>query len=140
MTSATIPSSSTRTARADLATGVGLHYVEQGNPVGRPVILLHGYSDASLSFAPILPLLPPQLRLFVLDQRGHGESDRPLMGYAPRDLAADVIAFMDALGVARAAVVGHSMGTPMARSPRRSPASSSRARSASPFRPPFSRP
>jgi non-heme chloroperoxidase len=38
-------------------------------------------------------------------------SDRPPGGYAPRDMAADVLGFMDALGIERATLVGHSMGT-----------------------------
>ena len=49
--------------------------------------------------------------VYALDLRGHGDSDRPASGYTMRDLAADVIAFMDAKRVRRATVVGHSMGS-----------------------------
>jgi non-heme chloroperoxidase len=48
--------------------------------------------------------------VFALDQRGHGDSDQPLSCYAMRDLGNDVIAFMDAKGIARATLVSHSMG------------------------------
>ena len=94
-----------------LRTGVRLRYAVQGDPAGHPVILLHGYSDSWYSFSRLLPLLPVGLRVHALDQRGHGDSDRPATGYAMRDLAADVLAYMDAQGIARATIVGHSMGS-----------------------------
>ena len=49
--------------------------------------------------------------MYALDLRGHGESDRPAGGYAMRDLAADVLAFMDDRRLTRVTVVGHSMGS-----------------------------
>jgi non-heme chloroperoxidase len=100
-----------RVGDARLATGVRLRYAERGDAAGPVVIFLHGYSDAWTSFARVLPLLPTRLHAFALDQRGHGDSDRPRAGYAMRDLASDVVAFMDAKGIARATVVGHSMGS-----------------------------
>lgn len=51
----------------------------------------------------------------MLGQQGHGDSDRPAFGYALRDFAADVVAFMDARGIRRAVVVGHSLGSVVAR-------------------------
>lgn len=100
-----------RFADVRLATGVRLHYAEQGAADGEPVILLHGYSDSWFSFSRVLPLFPDRYRVYALDQRGHGDSDRPPTGYHMRDLAADVIAFMDAKGIVRASIVGHSMGS-----------------------------
>jgi pimeloyl-ACP methyl ester carboxylesterase len=94
-----------------LPDGVRLRYAEQGDAAGQPVILLHGYSDSWRSYDPVLPLLPRSVRAYALDLRGHGDSDRPATGYAMRDLAVDVIAFMDARGIARATIVGHSMGS-----------------------------
>lgn len=93
-----------------LPDGVRLHYLEQGDPAGPAVILLHGYSDSSFSFSRVLPLLPATLHALALDQRGHGDSDRPRTGYAMHELAADVLAFMDARGIERATIAGHSMG------------------------------
>ena len=87
-----------------------LEYVEQGDPSGVPVVLLHGYSDSWRSFEPVLPHLPKSLRVFSLSQRGHGNSGRPEQGYRTEDFANDVRAFMDTLGLERAIVVGHSMG------------------------------
>lgn len=75
------------------------------------MILLHGYGDSWFSFSPILPLLDNKYRVYVLDQRGHGDSDRPLKNYALKQFAEDVLAFMDAVNVKRATIVGHSMGS-----------------------------
>jgi non-heme chloroperoxidase len=94
-----------------LPTGVTLPYVEQGDPHGVPVILLHGVTDSWRSFALVLPHLPPRIHAFALSQRGHGDADRPLTGYGFRDFAADVAAFMDTLHLKSAVLVGHSMGS-----------------------------
>lgn len=93
-----------------LSTGVTLPYVEHGDPAGVPVLFLHGVTDSWLSFAPVLPHLPPTIRAIALSQRGHGDADRPESGYRTRDFAADVAAFQDALGLGPMFVVGHSMG------------------------------
>jgi len=94
-----------------LRNGVRLPYVEQGEGSGIPVMLLHGITDSWHSFEPVLPHFPRSIRAFALTQRGHGDADRPATGYRTRDFAADVAAFMDAVGVERAIVVGHSMGS-----------------------------
>ena len=98
----------------DLPNRTRLEYVEQGDPNGTPVILLHGYTDSWRSYELLLPHLPRSLRVFAITQRGHGDSGRPAQGYQPRDFAADVAAFMDAVGLARAVIVGHSMGSVVA--------------------------
>jgi pimeloyl-ACP methyl ester carboxylesterase len=105
------PAPALRFAEVRLATGVRMHYAEQGDPRGDAVILLHGYSDSWFSYSRVLPLLSDRHRVYALDLRGHGNSDRPATGYHMSDLAADVIAFMDAKGIVRATVVGHSMGS-----------------------------
>src|SRR5918994_7243738 len=97
-------------ATAPLATGVTLHYAEQGDREGEAIIFLHGYSDSWFSFSRVLPLLSPEHHAFALTQRGHGDSDKPGCCYTPRDFAADVDAFMDALGLKEATVVGASTG------------------------------
>jgi non-heme chloroperoxidase len=100
-----------RTADVQLSTGVRLNYAEGGDVGGRPVVLLHGYTDSWFSYSRVLPLLAPEYRAYAPSQRGHGDSERPVGGYAMADFAADVIAFMDALGLPQATVVGHSMGS-----------------------------
>lgn len=111
MTTVAAPTHNFRRADAQLSTGVRLRYVERGDPSGLPVLMLHGYTDSSFSFSRVMPLLDPALRVFALDQRGHGDSARPAGGYALGDLAADVLAFMDARRIERAVLVGHCMGS-----------------------------
>jgi non-heme chloroperoxidase len=95
----------------ELPGRVRLEYVEQGDPAGIPVVMLHGVTDSWHSFEPVLPHLPESIHAFALTQRGHGDADRPAAGYRTRDFAADVAAFTDALGLGPAIVVGHSMGS-----------------------------
>jgi pimeloyl-ACP methyl ester carboxylesterase len=100
-----------RFATSDLATGVRLHYAEQGDRTGEAIVFLHGYSDSWYSFSGVLPLLSPEYHAFALTGRGHGDSDKPEAGYTVDDFAADVDAFMEAVGIERATIVGHSGGT-----------------------------
>lgn len=101
-------------ATVDLATGVTLHYAEQGDPNGEAIIFLHGYSDSWFSFSRVLPLLSPSYPAFALTERGHGDSEKPECCYTLDDYAADVDAFMDAVGIESATLVGHSGGSIMA--------------------------
>ncbi|MFW5972845.1 MAG: alpha/beta fold hydrolase [Bacteroidota bacterium] len=98
-----------------LDTGVEIRYVEQGDASGTSVIFLHGVSDSWHSFEMVLPHLPPSIRAFALSQRGHGDSSRPESAYCADDFAADVAAFMDAVGIRAGVIVGHSMGSAVAR-------------------------
>ena len=98
----------------ELPNHVKLQYVEQGDPLGVPVLLLHGITDSWHSFESVLPHLPDFIHAFALSQRGHGDADRPASGYRPHDFAADLAAFMDALDLGPAVVVGHSMGASIA--------------------------
>ena len=98
-------------ARIQLDSGITLNYLEQGNPDGEAIIMLHGYSDSWHSYAPILPLLPKDYHVFALDQRGHGDSSKDATSYTIDTFAADVVAFMDAKHISTATIVGHSMGS-----------------------------
>jgi pimeloyl-ACP methyl ester carboxylesterase len=93
-----------------LPSGVRLPYVEQGGRAGVPVVFLHGTSDSWRSFENVLPELPDWMRAIAVTQRGHGDADRPATGYRTQDFADDVAALMDALGLEKAFIVGHSMG------------------------------
>ena len=103
--------SDVRFSNVSLKTGVRLRYAYQGDANGEPVILLHGYTDSSVSYSTVLPLLDRKYRVYVLDQRGHGDSDRPSGSYALQNFAADVVAFMDVMNIDKATIVGHSMGS-----------------------------
>jgi non-heme chloroperoxidase len=97
-------------ATARLKTGVTLHYAEQGDPTREAIIFLHGYSDSWYSFSRVLRLLSTEYHAFALTQRGHGDSDKPQCCYTPGEFAADVEAFMEAVGIERATIVGASTG------------------------------
>jgi non-heme chloroperoxidase len=99
-----------RTTRIRLATGITVEAVEHGDASGTPLVALHGVSDSWRSFEPVLPHLPPSLRVIAISQRGHGDSEKPIGGYAPRDFAADVAALLDSFALPSAFVLGHSMG------------------------------
>ena len=100
-----------RFADAHLITGVRLRYAEQGDRGGQPIIMLHGLADSWFSFSRVLPALAATYHIYALDLRGHGDSDRPAHGYSMADFAADVLAFMDAMELPSATLVGHSMGS-----------------------------
>ena len=99
----------------ELPNRVKLPYVEQGDPSGVPLLLLHGYADSWRSFELLLPHLPASIRAFGLTQRGHGDASRPAVGYGSHDFAADLVAFMDALHLEAAVIAGGSSGGFVAR-------------------------
>jgi non-heme chloroperoxidase len=92
-----------------LATGPQLHYAERGDSDGQAILFLHGWPDSWFSFSRVLPLLPQHYHALALDQRGFGDSERPDRGYGIDDLASDAAAFLDAVAVEHATVVGHSL-------------------------------
>ncbi|WP_431246550.1 alpha/beta fold hydrolase [Leifsonia xyli] len=77
---------------------------------GQAVVLLHGTSANHAVWEPIAEGLEARARVISLDQRGHGRSGKPAAGYRGPDFAGDVIAVLDALGIERALVAGHSLG------------------------------
>lgn len=88
--------------------GRRLSYLDFSGP-GTPLLALHGHYNEGLAFAPLAEALAPRWRVFALDQRGHGASDRA-ESYERDDYVADVAAFHRHLGVGPAAVLGHSLG------------------------------
>lgn len=82
-----------------------------GRRDGRKLLALHGWLDNAASFTPLLPLLP-EFDVVALDLPGHGGSAHRLPGYdyVFVDWIHDVLDALDALGWARASLLGHSMG------------------------------
>jgi non-heme chloroperoxidase len=95
---------------AELSTGLKLPYVEQGDRAGVPVVLVHAYLESWRSFEPLLPLLPSWIHAFAVTQRGHGDADRPRSDYTLEESSADLAAFMDAVQLDAAVIVGSSSG------------------------------
>ena len=89
--------------------GLRFHYREYPGP-GRPVVLLHGVASNSRIWLLVGPLLQERFHVYALDQRGHGESDKPDRGYDFATVAGDLAAFVNELGLQRPVVVGHSWG------------------------------
>ena len=88
--------------------GDALHVRSYGPDDGRPVLALHGVTGHSGRWHALAPLLPG-VRLIAVDLRGHGRSPwTPPWGFEQH--VADVLAVLDAHGLERAAVLGHSFG------------------------------
>lgn len=100
---------------ARLSTGIQVNYAEQGKLGGEVLIFLHGYANSWFSFSRLLPLLPARYHALALDLRGHGDSEHPTSGYTVDDFATDTMAFMDAMGLSRVTLIGHSLGSFAAR-------------------------
>jgi pimeloyl-ACP methyl ester carboxylesterase len=98
----------TETGYADV-NGLHLYYETYGS--GSPLVLLHGgMLTIDLNFARLIPTLAQSHTVIAVEQQGHGRTaniDREIT-YA--NLASDVVALLDHLGIEKAAVIGHSMG------------------------------
>lgn len=94
----------------DLSTGVCVAFTEQGDRSGPAVLLLHPWVESLNCFDRVTPLLPGWVHVLAMDQRGHGNADAPDDGYDLDTLAGDVRAFLDAVGLQSAVLVGSSSG------------------------------
>jgi pimeloyl-ACP methyl ester carboxylesterase len=94
------------------AGGVGLSVVETGNPNGRPIVLLHGFSQSGRSWARQMDSeLAKDHRLVAVDLRGHGRSEKPRGAYgSSKDWADDVHAVLGGLRLERPVLSGWSYG------------------------------
>lgn len=91
-----------------LGNGLSLSYTEQGDRSGPVLMLLPGPTDSWCSYQMVLDRIKPTIRTIAVSQRGHGDSDKPMFGYRVQDFANDVVALLDALGIERTVLVGHS--------------------------------
>ena len=95
---------------AELSTGVRMPYVSVGPSSATPVMLLHAWGESRRSFDRLISELANSVHAVTFDQRGHGEADTPKDGYSLVDMAKDVVAFMDAVGITSAVLLGSSSG------------------------------
>lgn|SRR5581483_9341046 len=93
----------------DTSSGT-LQIIDQGNPAGSPIVLLHCYTCSMYWWDGLAPLLERDHRVIRIDLLGHGGSDKPSAGYSMRDQATAVAEALAKLGVVNATVVGHSLG------------------------------
>lgn len=88
--------------------GVQLHYLEAGS--GKPFVLIHGWSQTAEEFKHQIAGLSSSYRLIAIDQRGHGESEKPGFGYKIHRLSKDLRELLIYLDLTDVTVLGHSMG------------------------------
>lgn len=91
------------------ANGIDVHYLRTGGNKP-PIVLLHGLMTKGACWSPLAQALEAQYDVIMPDARGHGNSSAPKHGYRYDDLAADVVSFIDELGLATPVLLGHSMG------------------------------
>lgn len=101
----TMPAS---TAMVTLPSGVTLSYAESGAASAPTVLLLPGPTDSWRSYELVLERLSASIHAIAVSQRGHGDSDKPVSGYRVKDFTADVVTALDALGLDRVFLAGHS--------------------------------
>ncbi|WP_405555738.1 alpha/beta fold hydrolase [Streptomyces sp. NBC_01171] len=89
--------------------GVRLAYRVWGPPEGPPLVLLPALGEVSGDWDTVAAVLARGRRVYAVDLRGHGHSGWP-GAYSLELMRADVLGFLDALGLDRIDLVGHSMG------------------------------
>jgi pimeloyl-ACP methyl ester carboxylesterase len=88
--------------------GVKLHYLRAGH--GPVVILIHGYTQTSRMWRPIMPLLAEKFTVIAPDLPGIGDSEIPKSGLDMKSAAISIHGLVKSLGIERARVVGHDIG------------------------------
>ena len=86
-----------------------MRYLDWGGD-GAPVLALHGLASSAHWYDIVAPLLRDRFRIIAPDQRGHGQTTQASDGYDWRSVASDAVGLLDALGIERAIVFGHSWG------------------------------
>src|SRR6516165_1550716 len=89
--------------------GIRMHYYRTGG--NKPqLVLSHGATDDGLCWSRVAQALESDYDVVMPDARGHGLTDAPAQGYTAADHAADLAGLIEALGLERPAIGGHSMG------------------------------
>jgi pimeloyl-ACP methyl ester carboxylesterase len=95
-------------SRSATVEGVTLHYLTAGH--GPAVLLLHGYTQTSRMWRPLIPQLAGKFTVIAPDLPGIGDSDIPKDGLDMKTAAIRVHALVKSLGITKAEVVGHDIG------------------------------
>lgn len=91
------------------SNGVRIHVTQQGDG-DLALVLLHYYGGSSRTWRYVMDALSPRFRTLATDHRGWGRSEAPAEGYRIADLADDAQGVIEAMGLRRFVLVGHSMG------------------------------
>jgi len=92
------------------AGGLRMHVAEAGPEDGEVVVLLHGWPQHWYEWRGLVPELSKRYRMVMPDLRGLGWTEVTPRGYEKHNLARDVIALLDALGLERVKLIGHDWG------------------------------
>lgn len=92
------------------AGGLRMHVATAGDPEAEPVVLLHGWPQHWYAWRRLIGPLAERYRVICPDLRGFGWTDAPPGRYLKAELAADVVALLDALGLQRVRLAGHDWG------------------------------
>jgi pimeloyl-ACP methyl ester carboxylesterase len=107
-TAQTSTGSGTIASRTVSVDGVKLHYLTDGH--GPAVILLHGYTQTSRMWKPVIPRLAEKFTVIAPDLPGIGDSEIPANGLDMKNAAIRIHALAKSLGVEKARIVGHDIG------------------------------
>jgi len=92
------------------AGGLRTHVALAGPEHAPPVLLVHGWPQNWWAWRHVIPRLAERFRVIAPDLRGHGWTDAPAAGYEKQQLADDLLAVLDEIGVERVTWVGHDWG------------------------------
>ena len=92
------------------AAGLRTHVALAGPDDAPPVVLVHGWPQNWWTWRAVIPALAERFRVIAPDLRGHGWTEAPPTGYDKEQLASDLLALLDALGIERATWIGHDWG------------------------------
>jgi len=94
------------TARGD---GVTIQLAEWGKQ-GKPVLCIHGITANCRCWDVVASTLASDYRVFAMDLRGRGGSEKPVSGYSVDQHCRDIVSLLDDLGLERPMIIGHSLG------------------------------
>ena len=89
--------------------GMSFHYLDWGGN-GQRIMLFHGLASTCHIWDMVAPILAQEYSVIAVDQRGHGESDKPDEGYEIESVTKDALGVIKGLGVEDPLVIGHSWG------------------------------
>ncbi|WP_244228882.1 alpha/beta fold hydrolase [Mucilaginibacter endophyticus] len=92
--------------------GTTLHYVSGGN--GKTLVLLPGWPETWWEFHKMMPALAKDYHVIAIDIRGMGSSSKPTSGYDKKTMAQDVYELLHSLGIEKAYIAGHDIGSMVA--------------------------
>lgn len=90
------------------SNGIELYYEIHGE--GKPLVLISGLGYPMWQWHKMVPYLAEHFKVVTFDNRGVGQSGKPVGPYTAQILAADTVGLLDALGIEKAIIAGHSMG------------------------------